>query len=535
MKLRDYQEEAIQAIYDYFAENDGNPLILAPTGSGKSVIIGAFVHGVITQWPGQRILMITHVRELVAQNYAKLKELWPDAPAGIYSASLGRRDTSSRIIYASIQSIYKKAFQLGRFDLVLIDECHLIPDSGEGMYNTFLEDMRKINPKIKVIGFTATPWRMKSGHLIGDETLFTDVAYDKCDIKFLVENGYLCPVVPRPTDTFIDASGVSIRGGEFVQKDLQRLVDVDDLTRAAVQEMGNHGGDRRSWLVFCSGVQHAENVRDALRLAGITAETVTGTTPAQERAMIIHKYKAGQIRALTNADVLTTGFDAPATDLLAILRPTQSPGLWVQIIGRGMRTAPGKTDCMVLDFAGNTDRHGPVDQIRMGRKKKSNPGEDSFVAPTKQCPQCKRLNHVLVAQCECGHLFPPVDRSSSHGAEASDASLLSFTGSAQEREINNLVFRRHKKHGKPDSLKVTYRMNMFEIAHEWVCLEHSGPPRLKAVRWWSHWIGGAAPRTVDAALEQLCKVIQLPEQTVIRIQQNGRYTEVADWGGKEAC
>ncbi len=530
--LREYQQEAIDSIYSYFESADGNPLVVAPTGSGKSVIIGGFVKGVFDLWPSQRILVVTHVRELVEQNFAKLKELWPQAPAGIYSASLGRRDVRASIVFASIQSIYTKAMALGWFDLVLIDEAHLIPEGGEGIYNQYLAALREINPKIKVIGFTATPWRMRSGHLIGDDTLFTDVAYDKCGIRYLVEQGHLCPVLPKPTRTQIDTAGVQLRGGEFVQRALQQLVDVDELTQAAVGEMLEYGGDRRSWLVFCTGVDHAFHVRDALRAAGISAETVTGRTPKQERAQIIARYKAGLVRALTNADVLTVGFDAPATDLLAVLRPTRSAGLWVQIIGRGMRTAQGKTDCLVLDFAGNSERHGPVDQIEMGRKKKRESGAG---APVRTCPVCFVGRHVSCLVCECGYEFPPPDNSDPHAGSASDASLLSFTGPAHNvREVNLLRFRRHKKPGKPDSIKVSYCFSLIEITSEWICLEHRGMARAKAKSWWRHWIGGEPPETTDEALERLGPSLDLGLQPGIITVKKNKYLEVTGWTTRQA-
>lgn len=532
MQLRDYQRDAINAIYEYFSGNLGNPLVVVPTGGGKSLIIGKFCEEVIKAWPNQRILMLTHVRELVEQNYTRLKQVWPEAPAGIYSASLGRRDTTSALLFCSIQSVYKKAYQIGRFDLVLVDECHLIPPSGEGMYNALLSDLKKINPALKVIGCSATPWRMKSGHLIGDDTLFTDIAYDKADIKFLVEQGYLCKVVPKRMDHTFDTTGVGVRGGEFVQKELQKLTDVDDLNKSVVKEMLTWGQDRRSWLVFCTGVEHAEHIRDALRMVGITAETVTGTTPKLERERIIREYQSGKIRALTNCDVLTTGFDAPQTDLLAVLRPTKSPGLWVQIVGRGMRTAPGKADCLVLDFAGNTATHGPVDMITMGRRKRraAAPGE----APAKTCPQCKSMLSVFVRECECGYLFA-ANTVPKYDPNADDKSLLSFDSPIVEREVNRLTFSRHRKAGSPDSLKVTYFSGFTQVAQQWVCLEHPGKARVIALTWWRQWIGTEAPKTVTDAIQETGVSKKLDPAAIIQIKTAGKYPEIISARLEVAC
>lgn len=527
MKLRDYQQDAIDSIYSYFSNNSGNPIVVAPTGSGKSVIIGKFCQEVLQKWPKQRILMLTHVRELIQQNHEKLKTLWHEAPAGIYSASVGRRDTQHPIIFAGVQSVYKKAFQLGWFDLVLIDECHLLNPSGEGMYNQLLDDLRRINPAIKVIGFSATPFRMKQGHLVNDDSLFTDICYE-IKIKTLIDQGHLCTVIPKRMDTDFHMENIKTHGGEYSLKDMQAKVDQDDLTTAAVQEIIQYGQNRRSWLIFCSGVDHAYHVRDELRERGITAETITGKTPKLERERIIIDYKNGRIKALTNADVLTTGFDAPATDLLGILRGTKSPGLWIQIVGRGMRISPesGKENCLVLDFCRNTEEHGPIDQITMApRKKKAEKAE----APMRSCPECGSYMMAIVRVCEtCGFEFPVSEVERLKG-EADSRELLSFEGLPVARQVTWLSFRRHNKPGKPDSLCVAYYSGMREIAREWVCLEHHGRPRLKAVNWWRTWVNNDVPKSVDTALEILGAQAKLETPATIKVRESGKYPEVVGY------
>jgi DNA repair protein RadD len=157
----------------------------------------------------------------------------------------------------------------------------------------------------------------------------------------------------------LDVSGVEKRGGEFVQRSLQEAVDTDDKNRRIVDELVRCGESRRSWLVFCSGVDHAFHIRDLIAAHGIRAATVVGDTPAEERAELFAQFKAGELRALTGMNVFTTGFNAPNVDLVAMLRPTMSPGLVVQMCGRGTRLCAGKESCTVLDFAGNIRRHGP--------------------------------------------------------------------------------------------------------------------------------------------------------------------------------
>ena len=197
----------------------------------------------------------------------------------------------------------------------------------------------------------------------GERRLFTDIAYE-VSIRDLIDHGYLCPLISKMTNLTLDVGGVGSRGGEFIAGQLQAAVDRESITRAAIDEILAYGEGRRSWLLFCSGVEHATHVALALRDRGVSCATIFGDTPSAERDRIIAAFKRGEIRALASMGVLTTGFNAPAVDLIAMLRPTKSTGLYVQMAGRGTRLAPGKENCLVLDFAGNVARHGPIDAVK---------------------------------------------------------------------------------------------------------------------------------------------------------------------------
>ncbi len=343
LTLRPYQRQAIDAIYGYFAENAGHPLVVIPTAGGKSLVMAAFIEGVLRAWPDQRILVVTHVRELIAQNHAELIGLWPGAPAGIFSAGLGRRDLRARILFAGIQSIHRRAWEVQQCDLVLIDEAHLIPGSSDTMYRRFLDTLGRINPQLKVIGFTATPYRLDSGMLHeGKGALFTDIAFE-VSVRQLIDDGWLCPLVSKAAETRLDVTGVATRGGEFVPGQLQAAVDLPEITEAAIDEMVRLGAERRSWLAFCAGVEHATHVAEAIRARGFSAATIFGDTPKPERDRIIAAFKRGEIRALASMGVLTTGFNAPGVDLIAMLRPTKSTGLYVQMAGRASRATGRST------------------------------------------------------------------------------------------------------------------------------------------------------------------------------------------------
>ena len=520
MELRQYQRAAIDSLYAYFSGSTGNPLIVMPTGTGKSVVIAGFLREAIEGWSDTRVLVLTHVKELIQQNFAALVRMWPTAPAGIYSAGLNKRDLHAQILFAGIQSIYKRAFAVQRCDLVVIDEAHLLSETDSGMYRTFLRALRDINPLVKVIGLTATPYRMKTGLLHeGDNRIFTDICYD-ISILDMINDGYLCPVVPKRTKTQLDVSDVGTRGGEFIAGQLEAAVDKEDVNRGAVDEIVTLGENRGSWLIFCSGVQHAEHIRDEILRWGISCETVLGETPGPQRDRILTDFKAGRIRALTNANVLTTGFDAPGVDLIALLRPTKSVGLYVQMLGRGTRLAEGKDNCLILDFAGNTARHGPLDKVD-GRTKKPDGDGD---APVKTCPECQTICHASVKECpDCGFMFPPpkvkID------AVASANAILSTQIMAQWVEVTDVSYHRHEKPGGVPTMRVDYHCGLVKHS-EWICFEHTGYPRQKACTWWNKRAPGiAVPPTVHHALTQE-PLDWLREPIAIQVKPEGKYTSI---------
>ena len=519
MELRPYQRAAINALYDYFSGNTGNPLVVMPTGTGKSVVIAGFIREAVESYPETRILMLTHVKELIHQNFQALIRAWPEAPAGIYSAGLSRRDIGAQILFAGIQSIHKHAARVQRCDLVIVDEAHLLGRQESGMYRAFLAELNRINSGfLKIVGFTATPYRLDSGLLDeGKDRLFTDIAYEVAVLR-MIQDGYLSPVVPKQTTTQLDVAGVGTRGGEFIAGQLEAAVDREDITRAAVSEIVAYGQGRGSWLVFCSGVAHARHVRDAVREHGISAESVTGDTPGPERDSILADFKSGRLRCVTNANVLTTGFDAPGTDLIALLRPTKSVGLYVQMVGRGTRLAPGKDDCLVLDFAGNTARHGPIDTVDGRKKEKS---EADGEAPIKICPACKTISHAAVRACvSCGYEFPPPELKVA--ARAASNAVLSIQQRSEWVTVTGVSYRAHSKPAKPTSLRVIYDCGFVQHS-EWVCFEHSGYARQKAEAWWRNRTTLPIPSTVAAALLDT-DILRVPE--AIQVQPVGQYTEI---------
>ncbi|SFB94812.1 DEAD/DEAH box helicase [Tropicimonas isoalkanivorans] len=519
LTLRPYQQAAITAIYGYFQTHTGNPLVVIPTAGGKSLVMASFIEGVLKAWPDQRILIVTHVRELIAQNHAEMIGLWPEAPAGIYSAGLGKREAQARILFAGIQSIHRRAAEIGHTDLVLIDEAHLIPGKSSTMYRRFLDALKAINPALKVIGLTATPFRLDCGMLHeGQNALFTDIAYE-APVRELIDAGYLSPLVSKQPATRLDVSKVGTRAGDFIARDLAAAVDQDAITRAAVTEIIEHGRDRKSWLAFCSGVEHARHVAEEFGRQGISCRTIFGDTPKDERDAILAAFKRGEIRALASMGVLTTGFNAPGVDLIALLRPTQSAGLYVQMVGRGTRLAPGKENCLVLDFAGNVRRHGPIDLVRPKRPGDGGGGE----APTKVCPECDSIIALSATECpDCGYVFPAREVKIAPTA----ATLPVLSPKQQWLPVTGVSYSRHDKAGGRPSLKVTYSCGLATYS-EWVCLEHQGYARQKAAEWWRKRAPGCpVPLSVAEALAQTSR---LARPSDISVRPSGRYLEISGY------
>lgn len=428
LSLRPYQREALDALYAYWNGGGGNGLLVLPTGAGKSLVIASLAQELLREWPSLRVGIITHVKELIGQNAQELLRLWPSAPVGIYSAGLGRRDTHRQILFMGIQSVHAKAERLGDFDLLIVDEAHLIPRNADTMYGRFITACRDRVPDMRLVGLTATPYRTDTGRLDkGRGALFDDVVYE-ASVLDLIEGAFLSQLRSKATTAEIDTSGVSVRAGEFVAGELEAAASLPEIIAAAVKEVVERGEDRHGWLAFCTGVAHAKLVRDEFRRHEVSCEMVTGDMAAGERDAVIRAFKERHIRCLTSVGVLTTGFNAPHVDLIAMMRPTLSTGLYVQMVGRGFRLAPGKADCLVLDFSGNIRRHGPVDAVRPAAGKGAAAKKDddnTKVKPdtvrAKVCPSCQELNALHAEECanpHCGFQWPTCGRTAPTGTPA---------------------------------------------------------------------------------------------------------------------
>lgn len=536
--LRDYQEYSLECLFGYFEQgNKGNPLIAAPTGVGKSIIIAEAIRRIM-QWPGQQVMMVTHVKELIAQNYEKLLAIWPTAPAGIYSAGLGKKEAHYPITFASIQSVHSKAMLMGHVDILFIDEAHTIPAKNNTMYRKFITALQQINPALKVIGLTATPYRLGFGKITDEGHIFNDVCCDMTTLEafnWFLDQGYLCWVKPRKTETEIDLTAVGRVGGEYNLRDLEAATDKEYITKAAVDEIvwAAQEEGRKHWLIFGTGVDHVEHIVTEINNRGYTAVAVHSKMSDEQRDANIAAFKSCKVDALVNMGVLTTGFDDPRVDLIGMLRNTLSPGLWVQMLGRGTRpfympgfdlstregrlasiAASEKPDCLVLDFAANSITLGPINDPRIPKK----PGKGGGPAPVRCCDgigkdgkQCNMYIHASLRVCpHCGKEFPPEVK---YDERATKKELIAAKRKTDDIivsvfEVNNVFYSRSPgRAGNPDIIMVNYHCGLRRFKQP-LCLEHANPyARKKARDWWRRATnndeGEFIPVTTDDALERL--------------------------------
>jgi DNA repair protein RadD len=298
-----------------------------------------------------------------------------------------------------------------------------------------------------------------------------------------------------------DTSNLHVRAGEFIASEVEDLMDDEGLVESACREILDYTRDRRACLIFTSGVKHGGHVAETLRRMGAHAETVFGDTLSFERDRVLDEFKAGKLKYLVNVNVLTTGFDAPNIDCVAMLRPTLSPGLYYQMVGRGFRLCEGKENCLVLDYGGNVLRHGPVDAIQIGDGKSKAP------APAKECPQCRSLISSGYSVCpDCGHEFfkREDERKAKHAARASGEGILSGEVTVTTYPVEEVLYAVHYKRGAPPdaprSMRVEYRIGFNRWQSEWICFEHTGFARHKAELWWRRRSNLPVPDNIEDAV-----------------------------------
>lgn len=374
--LRPYQKEAIDAAVSRMRAVVKKPFIIqAATGAGKSLMIAEICRQI-----DRPTLILQPSKELLEQNYDKLTSFGPELDVGIYSASMDSRDIR-KFTYATIGSIHKKPELFEHFGHVIIDECHQVnPKNLGGMYTKFLNDIGARN----VCGLTATPYRLAHKYFFRDGQriytthlkmvnriypyFFRDIAY-KIETQQLIDEGYLAPIRYYRQHTDWSTLQVNSTGADFTPESVERFWDDQKMKNLyySMQLIDKHA--QRN-LIFASSLKQAEKILAMLNGMKISAGIVTANTPMKDREVLVNAYKAGDFKHMINVGVFTTGFDVPELDSICLARPTMSLALYYQMVGRGVRKDRNNPDKVlhVFDFAGNVDKLGRVETIRIEKE-----------------------------------------------------------------------------------------------------------------------------------------------------------------------
>lgn len=390
-KLRPYQQQAVEKAISFFKKKHEPAVIVLPTGAGKSLVIAEFA-----KIAKGRVLVLAHVKELVEQNYQKYTSY--NLEAGIFSAGLNKKDSTQKIIFGSIQSVARADDSFFKdFSLLIIDECHRVNTENDTQYSEVIKKLKHFNPSIHILGLTATPYRLglgwiyefnQLGEIKSQEPRFFKQCVFELPLDYMIKNKYLTqPIKIDIPVTCYDFSELTENGRLYSASEVDELLKKQKrLTPLIIKNIIDitENYHRQGVMIFSSTIKHAEEILECL--PEDDARIIIGDTDNEMRDQIINDFKNKKFKYLVNVSVLTTGFDAPHVDVIAILRPTESVSLYQQIIGRGLRLDENKTDCFILDYTGMGH---DIYQPEIGEKK---PKEDS-VPVIVSCPKCDFENH----------------------------------------------------------------------------------------------------------------------------------------------
>lgn len=406
---RHYQQDAHDAVIAHWKKSTLPVAVEAATGSGKSVIVAMLAKTLFDLSGGKRVLCLAPSRELVEQNSEKYELL--GEKCSIYSASIGK-SLRHQVVFATEGTFKKVAKRLGsEFAGVVIDEAHRITNT----IKTIISDMRETSPNLRVCGLSATPFRLGDGYIYGidddgralDESVCRDPYFYQCVYKItarqLVDMGYLTPLEAGAINSSsYDTSGLKVQSnGQFSASTVKAAFEGwGRKTSAIIADVVAQTQNATGVMIFAATVPHAIEVMASLHPDN--SRLVTGATKRAEREQILRDFKAQKFTYLVNVAVLTTGFDAPNVSHVAILRPTESVSLLQQIMGRGMRLFDSKKTCVVLDYAGNLDRHMPdgdlyKPEVRAAYKSGSGEPLDCL------CEYCLQVNSFAPRENEHGY------------------------------------------------------------------------------------------------------------------------------------
>jgi DNA repair protein RadD len=541
IELRPYQEEAVTEAMRIL-EDSPTFLLQAPTASGKTIIFIEMIRRYLTQYPDMKIGILAHRQELIIQAMEKLLNVWPEGvrQAGYACAGVGKVDVDSRIVIGSVQTLARRELS-EPFDLLIIDECHRLGDANaDSQYNRIIKANLDANPCFRMLGVTATPYRLNHGYIYGDkcrpdkQNIFPALNY-QFPMGEAVRQGALVPWHGKqPVDILADLKKIRLEKGEYNPGELTDLLIRDRHMKSVPEAYENYGKGRKHCLVFAVTIEHAIALRDCFVARGYAADVLHSKMATGDRKATLRAFWAGRTQFLVNVAILTEGWDCPQVDLIMLCRPTKSPALFVQMIGRGMRPHPGKRDVLILDMSNNFREHGMPENPRVRyRKRIIDEG-----APLKTCPCCKELIPLATMTCPvCGMVFT---REKEDNKEINKA--------PQMEDINSGDNRDEYKRLKPYSFSV-YRHKVksaMNIGKEMLCvtiyfLGHQPPikvfldiegviginAQLKARFVWNFLAKGAKfPKDIGEACERK-RELKLPP--VLNVNRSKKFKEILEF------
>lgn len=539
--LRDYQQETVNAIFNYYLSgNDGNIIAALPTGVGKSLVIGGFIEQTFKHWPDQRFLVMSHVEKILTQDHKATLKLWANAPIGLFSAGLNKKESAMPIVIGGVASIVNAIESLGHRDVCIIDEVHMVSSEEDSMYQKIITGLSEINPNLKIVGLSATPYRNGQG-LLTEGPLFDDIVIDLTSIECFnrfIEEGYLAPLIPKQTNIEIDTANIRTVRGDFANNQLDEATE--KVIYEALKEAVAQGQDRHSCIVFTSGIKTAEHAAEILQSFGISATAIHSKLKKEECEKRFAAFESGEITAICGNEKFTTGYDFAPVDFCIMLRATKSASKWIQMLGRLTRPYDFnnpqqyikgfdyvKHNALVLDFAGNCRRLGPINDVQLPHKKGTGSGE----VPIKVCESCGAYNHASARFCGgkpyasdegCGFEF--IFKTKLVTQAGTEQLIRGFDNIpvVERFLVDRVIYNRHNKVGSEPSIKVSYWCGLRKF-NEYVCLQHKGYAKRKAKLWWQQRSSADVPDTTDEALS-FVSTLRCPK--AISVRTDLQYPEI---------
>lgn len=454
MKLRDYQLECIDAVWEELYKGE-SALVQAPTGSGKTLTFSHLIKKSLEQYASMRTIILMGRVDLVLQTEAAIARVVERRHIGAYCGSLNRREINRPVTVASIHSVVDIDTPI--YNMIIIDETHNL-DQDSGSYIKFIEKQRARNPKLKIVGFTATPFR-SDGVIYGEEKIFKRLCYKKT-IQDMIALGYLCRPILKQAENAYDTSNLRIRAGEYMAEDIDALVSDEAVMRSQVREALDKMKGRKAVAWATANIDHCERLLKILQeeegenaFAGGIVAAIHSKQTRDVRGNNLSRFTSGGARHMVFVSILSEGFDYPPIDCIVLMRPTRSPVLYVQTVGRGLRIYPGKDDCLVLDYGQVVRELGPLDDPKVKGKK----GEGEAVL--KLCPQCSSWVAGGFRQCpDCSFEFPPPATPEDKLTKRADnnAEILSKANEPETEEVGPVYISMHQAKSGNACVKIVY-------------------------------------------------------------------------------